>query len=356
MAVCQRKDGRWHVTYRDGGHVRSKSFPPGREGKRQAKAFAAEIAKRKALREELVDAQPQVVYLQDLVESWVIAKKANGLKQWVRDWVSVFNAVFLPALGRAPVHLLTQDAILDVVNEHYALKAQATRNRYIGYIKTALNIGVDRKIIVENPLSKFKMGEEKRHKSPLTLEGLDLIMANAPKHLAWAIQVAWNIPCRPGQDLYSLTFSENVKWGRGGVEVFHRKVEKWVFVRCSDEFMQALEARRHLHKSDYLIEYKGRPVADIGTAFSNAAERAGLKYSVCPYDIRHLWITTMLDKQVEISAIAHLAGTSVRMIIKNYYEPHSSETEKAAALLPKLGTAQETPLRLVDRVRPVQVA
>ena len=59
----------------------------------------------------------------------------------------------------------------------------------------------------------------------------------------------------------------------------------------------------------------------------------------------------MLDKQVEISAIAHLAGTSVRMIIKNYYEPHSSETEKAAALLPRLGIAQEAPLRLVKQLK-----
>jgi integrase len=321
-----------------------------------ASARPGHIAKRKALREELVDAQPQVVYLQDLMQSWVTAKKANGLKQWVRDWVSVFNAVFLPALGRTPVHLLTQGAILDVVNEHYGQKAQATRNRYIGYLKTALNIGVDRKIITVNPLSGLKRGKEPKHESALTLEDLDLIIGKARKHLAWAIRVAWNLPCRPGLDLFSLTFSENVKWQRGGLHVFHRKVEKWVFVRCSDEFMQALMERRRQHKSDYLIEYKGRPVADIGTAFSNAAKRAGLEYAVCPYDIRHLWITTMLDKQVEISAIAHLAGTSVRMIIKNYYEPHSSETEKAAALLPKLGTEQEAPLRLVDRVRPVQVA
>lgn len=106
-----------------------------------------------------------------------------------------------------------------------------------------------------------------------------------------------------------------------------------------------------MHKSGHLIEYQGNPVADIGTAFSNAARRAGLEYDVCLYDIRHLWITTMLDKKVGISAIAHLAGASVRMIIKNYNEPHSLETEKAAALLPKLGTAQEAPLRLVKQVQ-----
>jgi integrase len=202
-----------------------------------------------------------------------------------------------------------------------------------------------------NPLSEFEMGKEQRHKSPLTLEALDLIIANAAEHLAWAIQVAWHIPCRPGQYLYSLTFSQNMRWRRGGLRVFHSKVEKWVFVRCSDEFMKAMEERRRLHKSGHLTEYQDNPVADIATAFSNAAKRAGLKYAVCPYDIRHLWITTMLDKKVEISAIAHLAGTSPRMIIKNYDEPHSSETEKAAALLPKLGAAREAPLRLVRPVR-----
>ncbi|MBU1039469.1 MAG: hypothetical protein KKF77_00020, partial [Proteobacteria bacterium] len=205
-----------------------------------------------------------MVYLQDLVQSWVTAKKVNGLKQWVRDWVSVFNAVFLPALGRTPVHLLTQDAILEVVNKHYKHKAQATRNRYIGYLKTALNIGVDRKILSANPLSGLKNGEEPKHESALTFEDLDLLIANAPEHLVWAIQVAWHIPCRPGLDLFSLTFSGNVKWRRGGLRVFHRKVQKWVFVRCSDEFMQALEERRHLHKSGHLIEYNGHPVSDIG--------------------------------------------------------------------------------------------
>jgi len=40
------------------------------------------------------------------------------------------------------------------------------------------------------------------------------------------------------------------------------------------------------------------------------------------------------------------------MSIKNYYEAHASETEKAAALLPKLGEAREAPLRLVDRAMP----
>ncbi|MBU1041318.1 MAG: hypothetical protein KKF77_09500 [Proteobacteria bacterium] len=61
----------------------------------------------------------------------------------------------------------------------------------------------------------------------------------------------------------------------------------------------------------------------------------------------------MLDKHVGLSAIALLADASPRMIIKHYDEAHASETEKAAALLPKLGAAREAPIRLV---KPVQVA
>jgi len=56
---------------------------------------------------------------------------------------------------------------------------------------------------------------------------------------------------------------------------------------------------------------------------------------------------------VEIPAFAYVAGTRVRIIIKYDCESHASETEKAAALLPKLGEAMGAPLRLV---KPVQVA
>lgn len=56
------------------------------------------------------------------------------------------------------------------------------------------------------------------------------------------------------------------------------------------------------------------------------------------YDVRHLWITTMLDAGIEPSAIAYMAGTSVEMIHANYYEPHAAERGRAVTLLPKLAS------------------
>lgn len=54
------------------------------------------------------------------------------------------------------------------------------------------------------------------------------------------------------------------------------------------------------------------------------------------YDVRHLWITTALYKGLEPSVIAYMAGTSVEMIHRNYYEPHGVERARAAVIMPRL--------------------
>jgi hypothetical protein len=65
------------------------------------------------------------------------------------------------------------------------------------------------------------------------------------------------------------------------------------------------------------------------------------------YDVRHLWITTALDKGIEPSAIAYMAGTSVEMIHKNYYEPHAAEKARAVEIMPKLHVQKLEPGRKV---------
>ncbi|CCO25530.1 protein of unknown function [Maridesulfovibrio hydrothermalis AM13 = DSM 14728] len=48
----------------------------------------------------------------------------------------------------------------------------------------------------------------------------------------------------------------------------------------------------------------------------------------------YLWITTMLNEGIEMSTVAYLAETSVRMIMKYYYEPHSADRARASEMLP----------------------
>lgn len=338
MSICQRKDGRWQVTFRDGPKVRTRTFPKGREGKKQAQAFDADVKLKKATDAELPLPFRNGVYLDELAQLWIDEKKAQGRKlRWLKEWASTFNKIFLPALGTKPAKAITQADVLAIITAHYQGAAQATRNRYVGYLKSIFEYGVAQGHLQQNPLARWKMGKEGRRRSQLTLDALRSLKKVAPAHLAWALEVAWNVPVRPGpSDLFSLRFDRHVNYERSGLEVFHSKVGRWAFVSCDAGFMAAIKTRQEFHKSGFLIEYKGSPVKRLDTALPRAAKKAGLEYPVCFYDVRHLWITTMLDAGLEPSAIAYLAGTSVEMIHANYYEPHAVERMRASTLLPSL--------------------
>jgi hypothetical protein len=162
-------------------------------------------------------------------------------------------------------------------------------------------------------LHGWKKGKEQRRSSKLTLDDLKRIQNFALQtkftdkqgktrtytsppaaHLAWAIDVAWNIPVRPGQDLYGLVF-DSVSYDKQGIEVYHSKVNKRAFVRLSEDFLRDVWVKQQTH-SQYLIEYKGLPVKSLKRALKFAAQELKLGYEVTMYDIRHLWITIALPQ------------------------------------------------------------
>jgi len=326
------------VTWRDGDKVRTKAFPSGRKGKNAAKAYAAEIALAKAKATPLPVPRSEAAYFDDLAQDWVNEKKAQGrASRWLQELANLINDKLAPHLAQKPARELTQSDVMAVVSMYWQKRSQATRNRYVGYVKAILEHGVTHGHLATNPLRAWKPGKETRRKSRLTLDDLRKIQRHAPGHLAWAIEVAWHIPARPGpSDLFALRFDTHVKWDREGVEVYHSKVGRWSFVQCPKSFMRALYVRQAQHQSGHLIEYKGRPVKRLDTALPRACNQAKVGYTICMYDIRHLWITTAIDQALEPSAIAHLAGTSVEMIHKNYYEPHQAEAGRVAEVMPRL--------------------
>jgi len=353
MKPKKRADGTWQINYRDGGKIRSRYFPAGMAGKRQAVEFATEIAHLKAKKEPLPRAPREGVYLDTLTQMWLDEKTVQGrAERWLTEWSRAFNKNFLEPLCAKPAEKITQADVMAVIAAHYSDCKQATRNRYIGYLKATFAHGVKHSLLGKNPLAEWKHGKEPRRKSNLTLQHLRKLVAKAAEdkrlaHIPWVIEVAWHIPARPGKDLFSLRFSD-VDFDRGGVQVHHSKVGKDAFVNCDEAFMRELYARKKEHASGFLIEWrrpgedengnphKAGPVKRVEGALQTAARRAELGYQPCMYDIRHLWITTMLDKGIEPSVIAYLAGTSVEMILENYYEPHATERNRAAQLLPAI--------------------
>jgi len=342
MSYHKRKDGRWQVNYRDEhGKYKTKYFPPGKAGKNKARAFDDEIAYLKSNNKPLPRSAADGIRIDTLAQEWLDMKKAQGRKkQWLSDWAHIFNEYLMEPLCAKPAEDLTQADILAAVANHWENASQSTRNRYIGYLKAILQYGVHQGYILKNPLTQWVKGKESSRRSRLTWDDLMKIKAYAGKkgsrcpHLNWAITVAWRIPARPGQDLYGLRFSEHIRWDRGEAEIYHSKVDEWAVIKLKESFLWELKAKSRQSKSGYIIEYARRPVKRLNKSLANAASEVGLTYPVTMYDLRHLWITTALDRGVEPSVIAYMAGTSVEMIHKNYYEPHAVEKCRATEIMP----------------------
>ena len=343
------KDGYYVVSFRDqDGKGRSRSFGKGREGKKRAEQFATEVDFNKAHGVDLPLSRAEGIYLDELCQLWVDEKKAQGRKpEWLREWVATFNKVFLPPLCKHPAHRITQADVIAIIGAHYAENAQATRNRYIGYLKSIFEYGVEQRHLKANPLVRWKKGKEPRRKSPLTMEDLQKVRDQCAPHLAWAIDVAWAIPCRPGpSDLYSLRFDRNVKPGLSGVEVYHSKVR--LGVNPARRGLYALpghqgEAARQ--RAPHRIQ--GPPSGAPGhvPSYGRPPGTAPLSHLHVrhPPSVDH----QALDKGLEPSAIAYMAGTSVEMIHKNYYEPHAAEKARAVELMPRLREPKADPARKV---------
>lgn len=266
MSVRQRKDGYWIVDFRDeSGKMRSKSFGKDPAGKKRAVQFDLEVKLKKSKGESLPLSRPGGMYLDQLCQIWINEKKVQGRKEkWLKDWVSLFNSRFAPELTALPCDMLTQADITRVIAKYYSNSAQSTRNRYTGYLRSIFQHGVDHGYIKKNPIALWKKGKEESRKSSLTLDDLRKIRQNATEHLYWVLDVAWNIPVRPGkEDFFSLKYDENVNFKKGTVKVYHTKVKKWATIECSETFMKRLFIAMQDSETGHIIEYNGKPITHV---------------------------------------------------------------------------------------------
>jgi len=354
--ITKDKNGQYRYTYRDEyGKVRTKYFSGTPAGFKEALKFKSEIQYNK---EHGISVTPEFlnpddydakVTVSDIMQDWVDHKKLMGNKlRWVEEWISVYNERVAPIIGHIDPNNLTYKKLTRMAAELWSKNSGATRNRYMGYLKSAFNLAITNNHLDENPLKEWKKVKEKKRRPGLKLEDLKKLKIYAKPHVAWAIEVMWNVPVRPGVDLFGLTFKENVDYDRQGIHAYHNKVDQSVFIQCSQDFLTEVYQYQLVNKTGYLIEYRGKPVKRISKSLKYAADKNGININ-CMYDIRHLWITTMLDLHVDLGTIAYMAGTSPEMIHRNYYE-HLNTQATAVNSLPSLSDKKKT--RVINLHKP----
>ena len=187
-------------------------------------------------------------------------------------------------------------------------KAGNGKRRYLSYIQVILNCGLNEGMIDRHPLQKWKKGSEEPRQLLLTPDLLRRIQQNAAPHIAWALEVAFNLGLRVGKsELFALKW-EHVFWEQKKIRVYAPKTKKTRYIPLGDEFICELKKQRKKAVTEYIVEYEGHPIKRMNKGFKGACTRAGVDANVVPYEIRHLFASSLLGEHVDVVTLSKLLG------------------------------------------------
>jgi len=354
MSVHKRNNNdTYYVAYRDeNGRQHTKTFGKGRAAKRDAEKFDKQVKGARAVEtgSPPPTTEPPVaasgkIYLDQLAQMYISTRKVEGTTvKTLGEIKSFLEKHFIPVFAQRPVEEIRYDEIMTIMGKAYAKHSPVTRGRYLSYLKTVFQFGVKQDLIEKNPLRHWRKAKEHPRDTKLTFEDLMKIKTVAAPHLAWAIEVAWNLGVRTGEsELFALKWID-VDWAQSTIRVFATKTQSARVIPVSSEFLERLKQMRAKAQTEFLIEYKGKQVKQFRQSFQSACKRAEIPYHVVLYDIRHLFATTLLREGGDLSAVSKLMGhSSVHMTANQYYHLLGDEKRRTIMKLPSLCGPEDTP-------------
>ena len=80
----------------------------------------------------------------------------------------------------------------------------------------------------------------------------------------------------------------------------------------------------------HLINYNGRPLSSVKTAWWCALNRAGITRRIRPYDLRHAFATDLIAGGVDVGTVLKLMGHSSPTMILTHYQYVMDRQKRAA--------------------------
>ena len=317
MSVHQTKDQRWYAKYWEDGKYHKKYFGRGKAAKTQAEDYDLKVKriKKRNLKVGVVEPEYAALHVDELARMYLNDKRNNGWREKsVYNFKAFMNAYVIPCLGEKKCTEVTMADMLKLKDFIVKTSKREPRinphsiNRYIYSTRTVFNWGVDHKLIPFNPWKDYKSPKERSPvPSLLTVEELKKVMAHAPEHCRWALDVEYNTGCRPGEtELLKLKFSD-VNWETNEITIRGTKTGERK-VNLKPEFMERLRKAYEKADGDYIITYKGRPIKRLQKSFETALKKAGVKKRVRLYDLRHMYGTFMAKNKADLFALQKLMG------------------------------------------------
>lgn len=218
--------------------------------------------------------------------------------------------------------------------------------RQLEELRAALKLAEKRGWIDKAPRVELPPKSSPRDKFLTQEQGQKLLRSAHIPHIKLFIMIAMTTGARKGAIL-DLTW-DRVNTDEGVID-FHNPDKfitnkKRAVVPMTRELITALREAHLMATTDYVIEWKGKPVKSIKTAFQKTADRAGVPWC-SPHVLKHTAITWLAKKGSSIEQIAEFTETSYETV-KRVYRHGRPETlvqqaEDLGSILFPLGTLEE---------------
>ncbi|MGX7950535.1 tyrosine-type recombinase/integrase [Oleidesulfovibrio alaskensis] len=341
MSVGQTPAGIWYTQYRMPGQKVAKKeyFGKGPAGEKKAKLRDLDVKKAKVQGVKPVSTEMYLDELGQRYVDWLKNRKCSP--EYTKNVARWLNREWVPQLKHKPVAKLEYDDF-EPFHRLYAHLSPNTKAHYLAVLCGIFKYGVNMGWLARNPMNKWatmNKVETRRRKLYLTFEDFNKIVQHAMPHLKFALLLMWELGARPGpSELFKLKWSD-VNWEENTINIRGSKTSLADRkVPVSPEFMEVLRDKQKEARTEYLNEYKGRPIKrNVRSSLRKAVKAAGIQYPVFLYQVRHLYASEMLKEGADMKAVASLLGhKSLKMIMSVYYHEIVGEKEKAIKLKPKL--------------------
>ncbi len=217
------------------------------------------------------------------------------------------------------------------------MRSNRTINGYGRYLKAIFNYAINSNYILRSPMRLWKELKEVKINRELTYEDGFKIMKYCLPHVRWALELICVTGMRPGRcELFSLQWKD-VDFENNKIRIYSTKTNTVRYISFKEDFKEKLLKHKSEAKTDYVVEYNGKQIRTIKRNFSVACQLAKINYHVRPYDYRHVFATTLLNKGADLAAVSKLMGHSrITTTVTSYYETRSTELQRAIDLIPDI--------------------
>lgn len=252
---------------------------------------------------------------------------------------------------RIPLQMLGSMSIPDIQYEHIARVMECLKKQNVKPVTVRGRMSVFRTVMrwcaekgFCEPVRFPKLPPAHYEKLiPPTREELAAIVQVASPHIVRVVVIGSQCGVRVGpSEMFRLTW-DDVDLTQGILRVHGARKNlnaPWREVPIRENLLPLFKQWQEKDRAtgtDHIINYKGKPVQKIKTAWLSALRMAGITRRIRPYDLRHSFATELIAKGVDIGTIAKLMGHSSPTMILNHYQYVMDEQKRAAVeALPSL--------------------